>query len=528
MPFPRVFISSTYVDLADARSSIEECLQSLYFEPIAFERGGISYDHRKPLDLSCYEAVKECDMMILVIGGRYGSKASNLSDSVDGRTINSITKSEYLEAIAAGIKVITFVKENVLHEYYTYRNQPKIQRRTFKPAAVDNIAVFQLIYEVLQLDHNNQVVKYETVSEIVQKLRQEVALLAYKALNDDKDVDSSSDVLINAYKLFYHRRQKGFSINMLATRTRLKRNLITSLEKVKPTTLEDSPSYLPFRTCKAEVLRKIEEALDCKGCLSTGLEDDILSQYVNYYHCNRGKNPTKERPDYFTADLFPKKAVVFDFDGTLTTKKSLTTWEMIWKELGYSINECNIHHRQFSNGLITHEKWCQVTCQKFAERSLSEAILSKVANSIQLVDGVRELVNILEQNDIEMHILSGSIDQIIRLVLGEDLYKRFTNVQANSFKFRNERLVHIEGTKFDFQGKGTYINNLMRSRSYTQMDVLFVGNSSNDKWASRSGVTTLCVNPHFTDGNDAKEWIHCIREMDNIMEILKFIPLPIK
>jgi hypothetical protein len=68
----------------------------------------------------------------------------------------------------------------------------------------------------------------------------------------------------------------------------------------------------------------------------------------------------------------------------------------------------------------------------------------------------------------------------------------------------------------------------MTARSYNQMDILFVGNSSNDRWASRSGVPTLCVNPHFTDGNDAKEWLYCIREMDNIMEILQFIPLNMK
>lgn len=528
MPYPTVFISSTYADLADVRSSIEDCLRKLYCNPIAFERGGISYDHRKPLDLSCYDAVKECNMMVLVIGGRYGSSSSNLSESVDGKTINSITKAEYLAALAAGIKVITFVKANVLQEYYTFRNQPKTQRKAFKPGTVDNIAVFQLIYEILQLDRNNQVIQYEAAIEIVEKLKQEVSLLAYRALQDDRDDGSGSDVYINAYKLFYYRRKMGMSISKLATRARLKRNLITSLEKVKPTNLKDRPSDLPFRTCKKVVLQKIEETLNCKGCLSCGLEDDMLSQYVNYYHCNRGKPPTKERSNYFIPELFPKKAIVFDFDGTLTTKNSLTTWEMIWNELNYTSNDCNLYHRQFSNGLISHEQWCKLTCEKFAARSLSEATLSKVASSIEMVDGAHELINILEKNDIEMHILSGSIDQIIRLVLGEELYRRFTNVQANTFKFRNERLVQIEGTKFDFQGKATYINNLMTARSYNQMDIMFVGNSSNDRWASRSGVPTLCVNPHFTDGNDEKEWLYCIREMDSIMEILQFIPLKMK
>lgn len=525
MPYPRVFISSTYIDLLNVRETVENCLHELLFEPIAFERGGISYDHKKPMDLSCYEAVKECDMMILIIGGRYGSLVSNKVDSTDGETINSITKTEYLEALSVGIKVITFIKEDVLAEYYTYRNQTKKARKEFKPAKVDNTAIFDLIYEIKELKRNNEIVAYHSVSDITNKLKQEVALLAQRGLKENQAEDHETDVMVNAYKMFYYRRQKRYSLTALAKKTRLKRNLISSLEKEKSVDKLGNPDSLPFRTCNKEILKKIEKALDCDGQLSAGLDDDMLSQYVNYYHCNRGKQPSKNRSENENLELFPKKAVVLDFDGTMTTQKSRTTWEMIWTELGYSTNDCNFYHRQFSNGLISHEKWCQITSDKFKERGITENTLTQVASTIELVDGVLELVEILEKNDIEFHILSGSIEQIIRMVLGQELFNRFTHVQANSLKFTNAKLTYIEGTKYDFEGKADYINNLIRSRKYSRTDVLFVGNSSNDRWASRSGVTTLCVNPHFTDGNDEKEWIYCLREMDNILEILKYIKL---
>ena len=61
MPSPRVFISSTYVDLQDARSVVESFFKSLTYETISMKRGGIYYDHNKPLDESCYDAVKESD-----------------------------------------------------------------------------------------------------------------------------------------------------------------------------------------------------------------------------------------------------------------------------------------------------------------------------------------------------------------------------------------------------------------------------------------------------------------------------------
>ena len=519
----RVFISSTYIDLKDVRNAVETCLRQLYFSPVCFERGGINYDHRKPMDQSCYDAVKECDMMILIIGGRYGSPGSSGVESSNGLIINSITKTEYLEALGAGIKVLTFIKESVLNEYYTFRNQPKKQRKLFKPAMVDDLAVYSLIHEILQLDRNNEIVRYENISEIVEKIQKDVALLAHKGLKVDQSEDTSTDVLVNAFKLFYNRRQKQMSLLALASKARVKRNFISSLENVRPSNFND-PSELPFRVCRRDLLARIEKVLECEGKLSCGNEDDMLSHYVNYYYANRGK-PTTGNRRAATVELFPKKVIVFDFDGTLTRTKDRTTWEKIWVELGYTVNDCAFYHRQYNNGAITHEEWCKITCEKFQQRQMSEDILKKIAASIELIDGVERLIEILEDNKIEMHILSGSIDQIIFYTLGENLYKRFTRVQANSFNFTRGRLSFINGTAYDFEGKSTYLSNLLRQRELQPYEILFVGNSSNDRWASKSGVTTLCVNPHFTDGNDEKEWNYCLREMDSILEILQFIQI---
>lgn len=165
MASPRVFISSTYVDLADARSVVEHYFRELLYETVAFERGGIHFDHKRPLDFSCYDAVKDCDIMILIIGGRYGSSSSDTYSSSDGRSYNSITKAEYLEALSAGIPIFTFVKQNVHNEYFSYVNQPKPQCKDFRPSTVDNILVFQLIKEIHDLRTNNLMIDYETVPE---------------------------------------------------------------------------------------------------------------------------------------------------------------------------------------------------------------------------------------------------------------------------------------------------------------------------------------------------------------------------
>jgi HAD superfamily phosphoserine phosphatase-like hydrolase len=525
MPAPRIFISSTYVDLVDVRSVVESHFKELLYDPVVFERGGIHFDPRKPLDLSCYNAVKECDMMVLIIGGRYGSNSSDTFASSDGRSLNSVTKTEYLEALSAGIPILTFVRQKVHNEYYSYANQPKAKRKDFRPSTVDNILVFQLIKEIHELGTNNLLIEYETAAELLNYLKKSTASLVQDALKNRRSGDELTDVLINGYKLFYFRRQSGLSHKALSKATCLQRNFLTSLENVRSSAAADKHGSI-FRTCPSSVITRIESALGCPGQLTAGREDDLLSMYIQYYHCNRGKPPvdTSGSNQFESPQLFPVRCVVFDFDGTLTRQNDRTTWELIWEELKYTVEDCAKLHRDFTNRTITHTQWCERACEAFVSRELSEKTLSVVASRIQLMPGVKEVLELFLQHKIEVHILSGSIDQIIQGVLGS-LANYFTNIQANSFKFTGGVLSYIQGTNFDFEGKATYVTQLMQRKNYAPTDVLFVGNSSNDRWVSRSGVTTLCVNPHFTDGTDSKEWLHCIREMRDLREILKFIRL---
>ena len=524
MPSPRVFISSTYVDLVDARSVVEHYFRELLYEPIAFERGGMHFDHTKPLDISGYEAVKDCDLMILIIGGRYGTPSSKQLNPHNKSNFNSITKTEYLEALSAGIPIFTFIKQNVYNEFFTFINQPKKQRKNFIPKFVDNVLVFQLVKEIRDFKTNNLIIEYESVSEILQYLKKATANLVHDAIKTRKEEIETEDVAVNGYKLFYYRRKKGYSHTELSKITEINRSHLISLEIVRSPEATTKHGSI-FRKSTKSIIAKLEAILECRGQLCAGNEDDLLSMFIQYYHSNKGKPTIKAYSNsQIQQTLFPIKSIVFDFDGTLTKQNSRTTWELVWEELGYNIEDCAKLHRDFSNKVINHNQWCERTCEAFNNRLITEQTLEKVASKIELLSGVPELLQILKDNKIEMHILSGSILQIINNVLGP-LAKYFTHIQANSFKFAGQTLSYIQGTDYDFEGKATYITGLMDIKHFSPTDLLFVGNSSNDKYVSRSGVATLCVNPHFTDGNDEKEWLYCIREMHDIREILKFINL---
>ena len=114
-----MFVSSTYYDLKYVRERLERFLYTYNMEPILFERDDVYFNPVETIDISCYNEVHNCQMMILIIGGRYGSLASTKEDYE--KKYVSVTQKEYNTAISKGIPVMIFVDSNVYTEYRTYQ-----------------------------------------------------------------------------------------------------------------------------------------------------------------------------------------------------------------------------------------------------------------------------------------------------------------------------------------------------------------------------------------------------------------------
>jgi HAD superfamily phosphoserine phosphatase-like hydrolase len=227
-----------------------------------------------------------------------------------------------------------------------------------------------------------------------------------------------------------------------------------------------------------------------------------------------------------TENRFQTKAVVFDFDGTLTEPADhSTTWEKIWVALGYPRETCFELHKRYQRDEFDHEKWCEITFDAFKAAKLRQKDIVEIANGISLIPGVAETLQKLSDSDIKLFILSGSIKSIIRLVLG-DLYDRFDEIAANELVFdASGDIAGIKGTAYDFEGKAVFIKRIIEDYDLSPSDVLFVGNDCNDVFASQSGARTLCVNARFTDPSNEEHWTYAIGEMLNLDQILRFVEL---
>lgn len=178
MAKPRVFLSSTYYDLKHVRERIERFLANFGMEPVLFESDNVTFEFNKPLDLSCYNEVKTCHMMVLIVGGRYGSAATGEKVSQDRKDLYeqyvSITRKEHETAAGVGIPAFVFIDKNVYAEYQTYKKNKKIfeDKIPFSFAHVDDINVFKFISI---LEPTTAIKTFDKVEEIENYLENQIS-----------------------------------------------------------------------------------------------------------------------------------------------------------------------------------------------------------------------------------------------------------------------------------------------------------------------------------------------------------------
>lgn len=319
-------------------------------------------------------------------------------------------------------------------------------------------------------------------------------------------------VRINPYKLFYYRVAiKKYSEEELATKTRIPVARIKKFEAIN----NRQSNNIVYSECKYKELRKLEEALGTHaGELCVGRIEEEFEKCYGYYKSNR--QLTNKNFKQF-------KAVVFDFDGTLVDPHSLkTTWKCLWTSLGYDTAICDDLHSKFDRKEITHQEWCDETAEYFIKRTMTRENLHDVANTIVKMDGLHETLEILHGQGIKLYILSGSIKELIYLVLGEDA-NYFEDISANEFVFdEKDRLTAIKGTDYDFDGKAAYVSNLSKKLNISTSSIRFIGNSFNDAHVYKSGARTLCVNPTLTNSHNKTYWHESIDDMKNLSEIIRY------
>lgn len=173
MAAPRVFISSTCYDLAEIRDSLVDFTLSFGFDPILSERGDVFYHPDLHTHESCLSEVNNCQLFLLIIGGRFGG-------SYKSDPNKSIVNAEYTAAREEGIPVFTFVKKNVYNDHHLYvsnRNNKILSEIAFP--SIDKrenaLKIFKFIDQVRSAPVNNGFFSFDFARDIAGLLRKQWA-----------------------------------------------------------------------------------------------------------------------------------------------------------------------------------------------------------------------------------------------------------------------------------------------------------------------------------------------------------------
>lgn len=202
---PRVFVSSTYYDLKHVRERIEKFIDNYGFEPILFESDKVTYQQGKEIDHSAYFEVGLCHIMVLIVGGRYGSPSSQNKLDEERKKYDedyiSITRKEFETANVKNIPVLVFIDKNVYSEFQTYKeNQDyfdemystKNKEKTgFKFAHVDHVNVFRFIDNI----RSKPIKTFEKVEEIEGYIKAQLSGMFYLYLESLKKKSEDNKIL---------------------------------------------------------------------------------------------------------------------------------------------------------------------------------------------------------------------------------------------------------------------------------------------------------------------------------------------
>ena len=220
----RVFVSSTCYDLSMIRTQLRGFIQSLGYEPIMSDYDEVLYDPRIHTHTSCVDEVGNCDILVLIIGARFGGKASLEAlgkidfeklrkenknvDNLKKEANLSVTQLEVLKAIENEIPVYTFIDKKVWHDHELYeknKNNNIVEQIFFPSIEKQETAryIFEFINFVRTRTRGNNIFSFEKEQEVEEVLKKQWSAYFQRLLYEQryvKEEKKKMEVLSNQFE----------------------------------------------------------------------------------------------------------------------------------------------------------------------------------------------------------------------------------------------------------------------------------------------------------------------------------------
>ncbi len=172
---PNIFISSTIADLKYLRDGLRDAVADLAYNPVMSDHGEVGYLNPTTAASSCYRSVKQCQIVVLIIGKRYGW--------IDSEGV-SVTHKEFRAAKDHEIPTITFVESHVLNYKEVYEADPSAEMWDSFKGMDHPREIFALIDEITRSPTYNGLIPFTSVAEAQRILKTQIADFVGERLNE--------------------------------------------------------------------------------------------------------------------------------------------------------------------------------------------------------------------------------------------------------------------------------------------------------------------------------------------------------
>jgi hypothetical protein len=168
---PTVMVSSTFYDQRQIRTDLAEFLEkTMGYHALLSEMNSFPVDPDVDTIENCRRRVqKNADILILLIGGRYGY--------VDSASAKSITNLEYLTAKAKGLPIYAFIEKRMLPLLQVWKRNPTADFSE----QVDDTRVFSFIEDIRSVDRV-WMSEFDCAQDVIAAMRMRFAELTGEGL----------------------------------------------------------------------------------------------------------------------------------------------------------------------------------------------------------------------------------------------------------------------------------------------------------------------------------------------------------
>ncbi len=203
----------------------------------------------------------------------------------------------------------------------------------------------------------------------------------------------------------------------------------------------------------------------------------------------------------------PMKLIAFDLEGTLV--KSVSSWVELHKRFG-TWEKGKEYAERFFAGEFDYVKWAELDASLWKGHTREE--IMEWAESVEYMDGARELIEFLRRNGFKIAILSSGL-----MCLAERIARELDvdYVFANELIFDENGVVTGKVNPIvDFKSKGAILREL-KEKLKPELTVA-VGDGFNDIAMFMEADVSIAINPH-----EGVEGDHNVESLWEVREIIE-------